>query len=74
MDSLIREALEIAISNWEFDGEYDKVSQAVSIIKEGEGMTKENLIDLLRSIVDNEGQTASDKLEDVKELLRGENA
>ena len=34
MDSLIREALEIAISNWEFDGEYDKVSQAVSIIKE----------------------------------------
>ena len=36
MDSLIREALEIAISNWEFDGEYDKVSQAVSIIKEGE--------------------------------------
>ena len=37
-------------------------------------MTKENLIDLLRSIIDNEGQTVSDKLEDVKELLRGENA
>lgn len=37
-------------------------------------MTKENLIDLLWSIIDNEGQTALDKLEDVRELLRGENA
>jgi hypothetical protein len=37
MDNLVREALEIAISNWEFDGEYEKVSQAVELIKEGEG-------------------------------------
>ena len=34
MNSLVREALEIAISNWEFDGEYDKVSEAVTLIKE----------------------------------------
>jgi hypothetical protein len=36
MDSLVREALEIAISNWEYDGEYEKASQAVRLIKEGE--------------------------------------
>lgn len=36
VNSLVREALEIAISNWEFDGEYDKVSEAVTLIKEAE--------------------------------------
>ena len=34
MNSLVKEALEIAISNWEYDGEYDKVSEAVTLIKE----------------------------------------
>jgi hypothetical protein len=33
MNNLIKEALEIAISNWEYDGEYDKVSEAVTLIK-----------------------------------------
>jgi len=37
MNNLIKEALEIAISNWEYDGEYDKVSEAVTLIKEEEG-------------------------------------
>ncbi len=37
MNNLIKEALEIAISNWEYDGEYDKVSEAVTLIKEAEG-------------------------------------
>ena len=37
VNSLMREALEIAISNWEYDGEYDKVSEAVTLIKEAEG-------------------------------------
>lgn len=36
MNSLVIEALEIAISNWEFDGEYDKVSEAVTLIKEAQ--------------------------------------
>jgi hypothetical protein len=36
MNSLVREALEIAISNWEYDGEYDKVDKAITIIKEAE--------------------------------------
>ena len=36
MNSLVREALEIAISNWEYDGEYDKVSEAVTLIKEAQ--------------------------------------
>ena len=36
MNNLIKEALEIAISNWEYDGEYDKVSEAVTLIKEAE--------------------------------------
>ena len=36
VNSLVREALEIAISNWEFDGEYDKVSEAVTLIKEAQ--------------------------------------
>jgi hypothetical protein len=37
MNNLIKEALEIAISNWEYDGEYNKVSEAVTLIKEAEG-------------------------------------
>jgi hypothetical protein len=37
VNSLVREALEIAISNWEYDGEYEKVSEAVTLIKEAEG-------------------------------------
>ena len=36
MNSLMREALEIAISNWEYDGEYNKVSEAITLIKEAE--------------------------------------
>lgn len=36
VNSLVREALEIAISNWEYDGEYDKVSEAVTLIKEAQ--------------------------------------
>ena len=36
MNSLVREALEIAISNWEYDGEYNKVSEAITLIKEAE--------------------------------------
>jgi uncharacterized protein YhfF len=35
MNSLIKEALEIAISDWEFDGEYEKANQAAQLIKEG---------------------------------------
>lgn len=34
MNSLIKEALEIAIENWEFDGEYDKANQAAKLLKE----------------------------------------
>jgi hypothetical protein len=30
----VREALEIAISNWEYDGEYEKANQAADLLKE----------------------------------------
>jgi hypothetical protein len=33
MNNLIKEALEIAIENWEFDGEYDKANQAFELMK-----------------------------------------
>ena len=33
MNNLVKEALEIAIENWEFDGEYDKANQAFELIK-----------------------------------------
>lgn len=36
MHNLIREALVIAIENWEYDGEYEKANQASDLLK-GEG-------------------------------------
>ena len=33
MNNLTKEALEIAIENWEFDGEYDKANQAFELMK-----------------------------------------
>jgi hypothetical protein len=33
MNNLIREALQIAIENWEYDGEYDKANQATELLK-----------------------------------------
>jgi hypothetical protein len=31
---IIQEALEIAIENWEYDGEHDKAKQAYELLKE----------------------------------------
>lgn len=36
MNELMREALLIAISNWEYDGEYEKAERAERLLK-GEG-------------------------------------
>lgn len=36
MNSLIREALVIAIENWEYDGEYEKVNQASDLLRKEE--------------------------------------
>mgnify|MGYP006280811367 CR=1 FL=1 len=33
MNNLMREALQIAIENWEFDGEYEKANQATELLK-----------------------------------------
>lgn len=35
-EELIQEALEIAIDNWMYDGEYDKANQAKDLLKEAE--------------------------------------
>lgn len=35
-------------------------------------MTREELLEVLRSILDNEGQSAGDKVLDIRELIEGE--
>ncbi len=37
MNSLVREALYIAIENWQYDVEYEKANQAQQLLNEGEG-------------------------------------